>query len=147
MAITRYEPWHFVAQLQDDINRLFSDMKTTESSAATAEWVPLVDIEEFGNRFEILVDLPGVSADAVEITLDNGVLTLSGERPRLKGADEKDEPVRQRAERGHGRFYRRFILPDTANAEGVKAKGRDGVLQISIPKQEKAQPRRITVKS
>ena len=92
-------------------------------------------------------ELTRCAYQAVEITLDNGVLSLSGERHDEKSAHGTQENglQQQRTERRMGRFYRRFILPDTADAENVKATGRNGVLDISIAKHAKAQPRRITV--
>jgi len=146
MATARYQPWSALSQLQDEINRAFGSFSEGDSSSATAEWIPAVDVSEYKDRFELLVDLPGVDAQAVEITLDNGVLTLAGERREEKKADGNDEVQNQRMERRQGRFYRRFILPDTIDAENVNASGRNGVLAISIPKQSKAQPRRITVR-
>ncbi len=143
---TRYEPWALVTQLQNDINKVFGNLNDSESSSATAEWVPAVDVYEYTDRFELLVDLPGVDPRSVEITLDNGVLTVAGQRQEEKSAGNGDTaPQQQRRERRQGRFYRRFILPDTADAEKVNATGRNGVLEISIPKHPKAQPRRITV--
>ena len=144
MALVRYEPWQGVKQLQEEINNIFGNWSTNESSGVTAEWVPLVDINEFDDRFQLFVDLPGVDPKDVDITLDNGVLIISGER--FAQAVKKDEKVVQRrAERGTGRFYRRFIIPDIVDSEKVKAADRHGVLEITIPKQAKAQPRRITV--
>lgn len=147
MAIARYEPWTVVSQLQNEINRVFGNLNDTESSSATADWMPAVDVREYQNRFELLVDVPGVDPKQVVITLDNGVLTLSGERrdERAVESDGKDQLMQQRSERRLGRFHRRFILPDTADAEKVTASGRDGVLAISIAKHPKAQPRRISV--
>ena len=147
MAMMRFEPATAMTQLQNEINRMFGNMHDAESSGATAEWMPAVDIHEYSDRFELLVDLPGVDPKAVEITLDNGVLTLSGERRDKNRVEEKNDsaPLQQRAERRLGRFHRRFILPDTVDAERVKATGSEGVLAISIAKQPKAQPRRITV--
>lgn len=147
MAITRYEPWTVVSQLQNEINRVFGNLQDTESSSATAEWVPAVDICEYADRFELLADIPGVDPKQVEITLDNSVLTLSGERrDEPSGADNGQNALQQqRRERRLGRFHRRFILPDTANAEKVTAAGRNGVLEITIAKHAKAQPRRISV--
>jgi HSP20 family protein len=147
MAMTRYEPVSSISQLQQEINRVFGNLNDTESSGATAEWMPAVDIHEYAERFELLVDLPGVDPKGVEITLDNGVLTLAGERRDQALQDGKSVPQQQRSERRLGRFHRRFILPDTVDAENVRASGRDGVLEISIPKQPKAQPRRISVNS
>lgn len=147
MAIARYEPWAVVSQLQNEINRVFGNVNDGESSSATAEWAPAVDVMEYIDRFELLVDVPGVDPKQVEITLDNSVLTLSGERRDQQTVDKNgsSEPQQQRRERRLGRFYRRFILPDTVDAEKVTATGRDGVLSISIAKQAKAQPRRISV--
>ncbi|HNP64573.1 MAG TPA: Hsp20/alpha crystallin family protein [Woeseiaceae bacterium] len=143
MQMVRYNPWG-VGELQNEINRLFSNWGDTESSGATAGWVPSVDIQEFDTRFQLYVDVPGVDPDAVDITLDNGVLTISGERG-LPAMPEGEKMVHRRSERGQGQFHRRFILPDTVDAEKVKATDRHGVLEISIPKQAKAQPRRIKV--
>jgi HSP20 family protein len=149
MATTRYQPWAVVSQLQDEINRVFGNLNDGESSSATAEWIPAVDVREYADRFELLIDLPGVEPQGVEITLDNGVLTLSGERREeltTSHASEADTAIQQeRRERRQGRFYRRFILPDTADAENVKASGRHGVLEISIKKHARAQPKRIAV--
>lgn len=144
MALVRYEPWRGMGQLQEDINRLFSSWDNNESSSALADWVPSVDINEYDNSFQLFVDVPGVDPKDVEITLDSGVLTISGERNVIKHADNENM-IQRRSERARGRFYRRFILPDTVDADNVKASDRNGVLEISIPKQAKAQPRRIEV--
>lgn len=144
MAMVPYENWNPMAQLQDELNRVFNNWTVNDSSGITSDWIPPTDVEEYSDRFELYIDLPGVDPNAVEITLDNGVLTLSGERTRLvSGSDE--EPTHTRTERGRGRFYRRFILPDTVDPESVEAKGQNGVLEISIRKQPKAQPRKIRV--
>ncbi|MEA3177663.1 MAG: hypothetical protein QOI59_1186 [Gammaproteobacteria bacterium] len=147
MAIARYEPWTVVSQLQNEINRVFGNLNDGESSSATAEWMPAVDVREYVDRFELLVDVPGVDPKQVEITLDNSVLTLAGERRDEQPVDRdgKGQLQQQRSERRLGRFHRRFILPDTVDAEKVTATGRDGVLAISIAKHPKAQPRRISV--
>ena len=148
MAVVRYEPWNVVSQLQSEINRVFGNLSDTDSNSATSEWSPAVDVREFSNRFQLLLDVPGVDPKDVEITLDNGVLTVSGTRREEKavGTNGAEQPQQQRLERRLGRFHRRFILPDTADADNVNATGRNGVLEIVIPKQPKAQPRRITVK-
>lgn len=146
MIPMKYEYSNLVPQFQSELSRLFDQWRDSESSGATADWVPTVDINEFGDRFELYIDLPGVVADEVEITLEDSVLTLQGERRSLKGTDdEKDQVVRRRVERGQGRFHRRFILPNTVDAERVEARERHGVLEIVIPKQAKAMPRRIKV--
>jgi len=148
MAVVRYEPWNVVSQLQSEINRVFGNLNDTDSNSATSEWSPAVDVREYSNRFQLLLDVPGVDPKDVEITLDNGVLTVSGMRneEQAVGTNGAEQPQQQRIERRLGRFHRRFILPDTADADNVNATGRNGVLEIVIPKQPKAQPRRITVK-
>jgi HSP20 family protein len=144
MSLVHYDPWNGMRQLQDDINRLFSSWSTNDSSGVTADWVPNVDINEFEDRFQLFVDVPGVDPKEVEITLESGVLTITGER-FMQAAREDETVVRRRTERGSGRFFRRFILPETVDADKVKATDRHGVLEILIPKQAKALPRRIKV--
>lgn len=144
MSLVRYQPWQGVGQLQDEINRLFGSWSNNESTSAMADWVPSVDINEHDDSFELHVDVPGVDPKDVEITLDNGVLTISGERQWVKQENDATS-VRRRTERAYGRFYRRFILPDTVDAEKVKASNKHGVLEITIPKQAKSLPRRIKV--
>ena len=144
MSLMSYEPYFGVRQLQSDINRLFSNLSTHDSSGVTADWIPSVDINEFEEKFQLFVDVPGVNPDDVEITLEAGVLTITGER--FRQAEKSDESViRRRTERGNGRFFRRFILPDTVDADNVEARNHFGVLEISIPKQAKALPKRIKV--
>ena len=149
MAVSRYEPWNVVSQLQSEINRVFGNLNESEGNSATSQWSPAVDVREYPDRFQLLLDVPGVESKDVEITLDNGVLTVSGNRSEEKvtgSSSGADQLQQQRIERPVGRFHRRFILPDTADAENVNATGRNGVLEIVIRKQPKAQPRRITVK-
>lgn len=144
MSLVNYDPFFSVRQLQDDINRAFRGWSPDDSSGVTADWIPAVDINEFDDRFQLFVDVPGVDPKDVEITLEGGVLTITGNR--YVQAEKSDENVvHRRTERGTGRFYRRFILPETVDADKVRAKDRHGVLEISIPKQAKAQPRRIEV--
>ena len=148
MAVVRHEPWNVVSQLQNEINHVFGNLNDDDSNSATSEWSPAVDVREYSNRFQLLLDVPGVDPKDVEITLDNGVLTVSGVRGEepAAGSNGSEQPQQQRIERRFGRFHRRFILPDTVDGENVNATGRNGVLEIMIPKQPKAQPRRITVK-
>jgi HSP20 family protein len=144
MSLVKYEPWLGARQLQNDINRLFSNWNTNDSSGVTADWIPSVDINEFEDKFQLYVDVPGVDPKDVEITLESGVLAITGER-FMQAEKEAENVLHRRTERGSGRFYRRFILPDTVDAEKVKATNRHGVLEILIPKKAKAQPRRIEV--
>ena len=146
MRTLRNEPRNFMPRLQDDINRLFGNANENDSSSATAAWIPLVDIHEFADRFELYVDLPGVDPNQVELTLDAGVLTLAGDRAEQQISNKRSDEVQSlRVERGHGRFHRRFVLPETVDADKVNANGKNGVLTITIPKQEKSKPRRIQI--
>jgi HSP20 family protein len=144
MTLMRYEPWSMLNQLHNQLNRVldreFDD--ASASSAATADWIPPADVEEYKDRFVLKLDVPGVDIAAVDITLDQGVLSVSGERPQDALAKEVE---RSRCERPHGRFHRRFALPDTVDAAAVHATGRSGIIEVTIPKQPKAQPRRIQV--
>ncbi|HEX3950202.1 MAG TPA: Hsp20/alpha crystallin family protein [Steroidobacteraceae bacterium] len=142
---TRNEPWTVLSQLQRHLNQyLDSDGAVASgSSAATADWIPPADVEEYQNRFVLKMDIPGVDPNAVDITLEQGVLTVSGNRANDRTGN--DNVVRERSERALGRFHRRFALPETADSNGVQAAGKNGVLQIVIPKQPKAQPKRIKV--
>ena len=147
MNLIRYEPWGLANQFHSEINRLFDRNyagQDGESGLTASDWVPAVDIKEEDNRFVIHADIPGVDPKDIEITMEDGILTLKGER-RSETREERDGY--RRVERVSGQFFRRFTLPDTADAEGVSAKGSNGVLEISIPKHEKAQPRKITVKA
>ncbi len=144
MSLTHYEPWGLINQLQRDINSLFSRSDLSNGSSSTAGWVPAADVAEYPDRFELAVDLPGVNLESVDLSLANGVLTISGDRNALKAVGE-EPPIRHRTERLEGRFHRRFILPDTVDADGVKATGENGVLRITIPKTPTVQPKRISI--
>jgi HSP20 family protein len=145
-AVMRQEPWGVMPRLQDEINRLFGNARENDSSSATAMWIPPVDIHEYADRFELYIDLPGVDPTRVDLTLDGGILTLSGERQQATRKDSEEAQGR-RVERGHGQFHRRFVLPDTVDSEKVNAAGSHGVLTVTIPKQAKAMPRRIQIGS
>ncbi|MBI1732332.1 MAG: Hsp20/alpha crystallin family protein [Gammaproteobacteria bacterium] len=148
MTLVRYEPFSLLDRFQRELNRLTNQEaelgNDDASNVVTSAWRPAVDIKEETDRFVILADLPGVDPKDIEITAENGVLTVRGERKSEK--DEEREGFR-RVERVRGTFYRRFSLPDTADTDGIKARGRDGVLEITLPKHEKLQPRKISVQS
>jgi HSP20 family protein len=141
MSITRYEPWGLHRELLNEFNRYF-DRSADASSAATADWAPPVDIEEYADKFVIYADVPGIEPSAIEVTLEKGVLTLSGARELVA---EQNGIERKHSERAAGRFLRRFVLPDTVDADNVSASGKNGVLQIAIPKRAQEQPRKIAV--
>jgi HSP20 family protein len=145
--MVRQNPWSLVPRLQEEVKRLYGDSQEGDSSSATAAWVPAVDIIEYADRFEIYVDVPGLDPNQVELTLEAGVLAISGQRSEPAQAHRKEAPEYQRIERSQGQFYRRFLLPDTVDSDKVNAVGKNGVLTITIPKQSKAMPRRIQIGS
>jgi len=146
MSIVQYNPWSNPRGLQDEIRQVFDrflgESEGDQSNVVTSQWVPRVDIREDANGFVILADIPGVDPKDIEIHMDKGILTLRGERQ----AEKSEEQGRySRVERSHGVFYRRFALPDSANAEGITATSSHGVLRIGIPKKPETTPRRIQV--
>ncbi len=149
MTLVRYQPFG----LLNDVKREFGRVLDTQfgalnaddnSSVVTSHWTPAVDIAEEDGCFALYADLPGVDAKDIDITMDKGVLTIKGER---RSESEDDSQSFRRVERSRGTFYRRFSLPESANAERIEATNKDGVLEVSIPKHEKVQPRKITIKS
>jgi HSP20 family protein len=147
MALVRYEPWSMLEQLRNEMDRMFeSRMPATgeNSNVVTSDWTPAVDIKEDNNAFTIVADIPGVDPNDIDVHMENGVLTLRGER---KWQTEEEKEGYKRVERARGTFYRRFSLPDTADAEKISAKSKNGELFITIPKHEKVQPRKISVES
>ena len=151
MSLVRYEPWSLFNRFQEELNSLTrndyfgrDDSDADNSNIVTSHWRPAVDIKEEENRFVIQADIPGVDPKDIEIMMEKGVLTLKGER----SSDKKEsQEGYTRVERVRGTFYRRFSLPDTADADHIEAKGKNGVLEIVLPKHAKVQPRKITVKS
>ncbi len=149
MSLIKYEPYSLLDQLQREFLRSSNFSYSQDSSnddnsnIEVSDWRPAVDIKEEKDRYVIHADLPGVQAKNIDITMEDGILTLKGERATNK---EEEHEGYKRVERVYGTFYRRFSLPDTADTDRIEAKSKDGVLEIVVPKQEKVQPRRIEVK-
>ena len=141
MAITRYEPWSLLSQLQKELE-MSREGEGGEGSIATAEWAPAVDIKEEPGKFVIQADIPGVKPEEIEVSMEEGVLTIKGEK-NTEATTEKEGY--KRVERTYGSFYRRFSLPDTADADAISAKSKHGVLEIVIPKKEAVKPKKISV--
>ncbi|HEY9112475.1 MAG TPA: Hsp20/alpha crystallin family protein [Rhodanobacteraceae bacterium] len=146
--LSRYRHWggypmpHEFRQLLD---RFFdNDEGADQSNVVTSEWAPRVDICEEDTRFVIEADIPGVDPKDIEINMDKGVLSIRGER---KSERKVEEGNYTRVERSHGVFHRRFALPDSANPDGISATGRNGVLEISIPKRPETAPRKIEIQT
>ncbi len=149
-TLMRYEPlFHqsrgLLNQWRRDMDRMFDRSYDVEEADVTAAaWTPAVDIEEAQDAYILRADLPGVDPQDIEIHMEDGVLLISGER---KSEVKEERENYTRVERAHGSFFRRFTLPDTTDADAISAKSGNGVLEVRIPKQEKLQPRRITVQS
>ena len=141
MALTRYEPFNVLTQLQRELDRV-REGDEGNGRIATAEWAPAVDIKEEQDRFVIHADIPGVNPDDIDISMENGVLTIKGEK-NTEARTVKDNY--KRVERIYGSFYRRFSLPDTADNDAINAKCKNGVLDIVIPKREAVKPKKISV--
>ena len=146
MNLGRHGIWNAGAGLPEEIRQAFDRFLQPEDSDAsrvvTSQWAPRVDIREDEQRFVILADIPGVDPALIEVSMDKGILSIKGEREVV--GDESNGKF-TRVERARGAFHRRFALPDSADAEGIVANGRFGVLEIVIPKKAQARPRRITI--
>lgn len=145
MSLVRYQPWNSMEQFRREMEHMMHSRSSSEegSSIATSDWVPAVDIKETEKEFIIHADIPGVDPDDIDVHMEDGMLTIKGER---ESETKEEREGYKRIERQRGSFYRRFSLPDTANADKISAKSKHGVLEISIPKQDKAQARKIEVK-
>lgn len=146
MRVIKWEPFRDV---DDMFERVFADtmrrwQRTSNDERRVYDWAPAADVSETDGEYLIKAELPEVGKDDLNITVQEGVLTLAGERKEEKRED--NEKV-HRIERFHGSFSRRFTLPDDADEQGIKAESKDGVLVIHIPKQKVAhpQPRQIQV--
>lgn len=142
MAIQKYRPLSLLDELQREMGSLFRT-PTIESSFSTEEWSPAVDIKEEDDKFTIHADLPGVKSEDIEVTAENGVLTIKGERESHK---EEEKENYRRVERFSGSFMRRFTLPERADLDNISAETKDGVLELTIPKSPESKPKRIDVK-
>lgn len=146
MSLVRYQPWSLLNQLHGEIDRMVNARSGAygddASQLAAADWVPAVDIREDDDRFVIHADVPGVDPNDIDVQMDNGVLSIKGER---QSESTEEQEGYKRVERVRGSFFRRFSLPDTADAESISAKSEHGVLEIVIPKHKQVQPKRIRV--
>jgi HSP20 family protein len=146
MAIIRYrDPMRDVASFQDEMDRFFRQaFGDREAASPAGAFAPALDVEETEDGFVLHVELPGVAADDVEVSLEENVLTVAGER---RFYEEKEADGFRRIERHFGRFHRAVRLPDRVAADRVEAAYRDGMLTITVPKAEDAKPRRIEIQS
>ena len=144
MAIIKYAPFSgfdtFPGRkaFEDTMNRLFVEPNGRP-------WVPPVDIRETENELVVKADIPDVKFEDIDVHIENGTLTLRGERKFEQKTEGKDNGGWHRVERSYGIFERMFTLPDSVNPEGVKADYKNGTLTINLPKKEIAKPRQVKV--
>ncbi len=144
-SVTAYQPFRDVSSLQDEVERAFRQAFGDRQGASPAgAFSPALDVEEDEDGFTIHVELPGVKAEDVDVSLEENILTIAGERHFY---DERGADGFRRVERHFGRFHRAVRLPDRVQADGVDASYRDGMLTITVPKAEESKPRRIQVTS
>jgi len=146
MNLVRWDPFRELEEMSNRLNRLFErpTLRTGNGKEAltVADWVPSVDISETDSEYLIKGELPGVKKEDVKVMLQDGVLTIQGERKQEK--EEKGKKF-HRVERSYGSFVRSFTLPDYVDDAKVKAEFKEGILNLHLPKSEKAKPKAIEV--
>ena len=145
MSIVRYDPFRDLRTLQEEVNRLFSSNLTRgfgEEGIGRGAWNPSVDIYENKDQIVLEAELPGMRQEDFELTVENNVITLRGER-QFEKKEESDNY--HRVERSYGSFTRSFTLPQTVSAEGATAEYTNGVLRVTLPKREETKARRIQI--
>jgi HSP20 family protein len=147
MAIIRWEPAREINSLQNEMNRLFSTFFDAPAAAAGTggsprRWIPAMDLVETDDHFVLRADLPGLSEDDVDLSLEDNVLTLSGER---KTEHEERGEGFYRLERAAGTFSRSLTLPEGVDGDAIAATFDKGVLEVRIPKPEQRKPRKLQI--
>ena len=146
MSIVRYDPFRELRSLNDEMNRLFSismPRSFEDEGFARGAWNPSVDIYENKEQLVLEAELPGMKREDFELTVENNVITLRGER-KFEKKEENDNY--HRVERSYGSFSRSFTLPQTVSGENAVAEFKNGVLRVTLPKREEVKARRIEIK-
>ena len=143
-TITRWDPFRGLTSLQDQVNRLFEGTfaQGRSGEADLAAWAPSVDIFEGKDELVAQVDLPGVQDKDIDVRVENNTLTIRGERKFEKNVNEDNY---LRVERAYGFFTRTFSLPNTVNAEAIRAEYKQGVLTVHMPKREESKPKQVKI--
>jgi HSP20 family protein len=145
MELVRWEQVEGVNRIQSRINELFEDAlgrTRAQQSAAAGVWYPPVDILESKDSYLIRAELPGMRNEDLKTEVNEGILTLSGERKLEEPASGVEY---HRVERVTGKFSRSFHVPQTVNPDGIKATYKDGILEVQVPKADEAKPRKIAI--
>lgn len=146
MPIVRFDPFREISTLQERMNRMFEDVwgKTRrDEEFISGSWVPAVDVRETRESLEIFAEVPGLDPKDVEVSVENGLLTLKGSRAFERAAEGQ---AYHRVERAYGSFERSFTLPTNVDPDRIQATYRHGVLQLTLPKREEAKPKSIAIK-
>ncbi len=135
--------WDELSTARRDVDRVFDRFFNQPGTQGMSIWVPAVDVRETNDEIHVATELPGLTPEDVNVTVENGVLSISGEKKQevQEGGDETYHLV----ERRYGRFERSFTLPRSVNADQVKARFHNGVLTISLPKAEEAKPKKVQI--
>jgi HSP20 family protein len=146
MTLVRWDPFRELEDMSDRLNRMFSrpalPPTNGKETMVVADWAPSVDVSETDGEYQIKAEIPDVKKEDVKVTVEDGVLTIQGERKHEK--EEKGKKY-HRVERSYGSFIRSFTLPDLVDEGRVKAEFKDGVLNLQLPKSEKENPKAIEV--
>jgi HSP20 family protein len=140
-AIVRFDPFRDITSLRDEMNRLFT-RAVGEGSAAGSAWTPALDIFDTAQSIVLKAELPGLTAEDIDIEVDDNVLTLKGER---RFEEKVEEGRYYRLERAYGSFQRSVTLPQGVKAEEITASFDNGVLTVIVPKADEVKPRKIAV--
>ena len=149
MALVRWDPFRELEEMSDRLNRMIARPAANPAGGSgkevmtVADWTPTVDISESEAEYAIKAELPEVKKEDVKVTVEDGALTIQGERKQEK--EEKGKKY-HRIERSYGRFVRTFTLPDAVDESKVRAEYAEGILHLHLPKSEKAKPKQIDVK-
>ena len=148
-TMMRWDPFQDLRSAQDEMAQMRPmlahalGLHTQQGSATATAWAPALDISERKDAYLVTVELPGLKPEDLDITMEDGLLTIQGER---QFTQESSEQQFHRVERRYGAFRRSITLPAHVTAEGIQASFEDGVLQILVPKAEEAKPKRIQVR-
>jgi len=147
MSIVRYDPFRDLRTLQEEVNRLFTGNVARafdDEGIARGSWSPNVDIYENKDQIVLEAELPGMKREDFDVSVENNIITLRGERHFEK---KEDSDNYHRVERAYGSFTRSFTLPNTVSSEGASADYSNGILRVTVPKREETKARRIEIKS
>ena len=147
MSIVRWDPFRELEDMNDRLNRVFgrsiASPRDSKDAMRTFDWAPSVDVLETAEDFQVKAELPDVKKEDVKVSVDGGMLRIEGERKQ-----EKEEKGKKwhRIERSYGSFMRTFSLPENIDDAKVQAEFKDGILNVRLPKSEKAKPKSVEVK-